>query len=247
MPARAAVLTIGNELVSGDVPNSNGTWLAQRLERLGVRVVLMAAVPDDLDRIITFVRREAPLVDHLIVTGGLGGTPDDITREAIAAAFGVGQRVLPELEAELRARFPHAPDYYGRWAALPEGATPLGGTNGAPGFRLGNVWVLPGLPAEMELMFDRNADGFRTGESVAVWRRRLPNTSEREIVHLLVEATERWPTVTVGSYPSFTPHGPEVEVVLKSTDAAAFAEATAYVEATLDGWPRSSPSPTSPT
>jgi molybdenum cofactor synthesis domain-containing protein len=221
----AAILTIGNELVSGDVPNSNAGWLARRLEALGVRVVLTAAVPDDLDRIVTFVRREAPLVDHLVVTGGLGGTPDDITREAVAAAFGVGQRIVPELEAELRARFPHDPDYFGRWAALPEGATPLGGTSGAPGFRIANVWVLPGLPAEMEL----------TG------------TSERDIVRALVEATERWPTVLVGSYPTFTPAGPEVEVVLKSADAAALEEAVAFMTATLDPWPRSSRSPTSQT
>ncbi len=243
----AAILTIGNELVSGDVPNSNATWLARRLEALGVRVVLTAAVPDDLDRIVTFVRREAPLVDHLIVTGGLGGTPDDLTREALAAAFGVEQRAVPELEAELRERFPQDPDYFGRWAALPDGATPLGGTSGAPGFRIANVWVLPGLPAEMELMFDRYAEELRAGEPIASWHRHLTGTSERDIIDVLVEATERWPTVLVGSYPSFPPEGPEVEIVLKSTDAAALEEASAFMAATLDGWPRSSPSPTSPT
>jgi molybdenum cofactor synthesis domain-containing protein len=229
----AAILTIGNELVSGDVPNSNATWLARRLEALGVRVVLTAAVPDELDRIALFVRREAPLVDHLVITGGLGGTPDDITREAIAAAFGVGQRAVPELEAELRARFPHDPDFFGRWAALPEGATPLGGTTGAPGFRIANVWVLPGLPAEMELMFERYSDELRGPAPIASWRRHLTGRSERDIVHALVEATERWPTVLVGSYPSFTPSGPEVEVVLKSSDSAALEEAAAFMAATL--------------
>ena len=152
----AAILTIGNEVVSGDVPDSNATWLARRLESLGVRVVLTAAVPDELDRIVTFVRREAPLVDHLVVTGGLGGTPDDITREAIAAAFEVGQAVVPELADDLRARFTGAPEYAARWAALPAGSEPLvNPLGGAPGFRLANVWVLPGLPREMEAMFDR--------------------------------------------------------------------------------------------
>jgi molybdenum cofactor synthesis domain-containing protein len=243
----AAILTIGNELVSGDVPDSNATWLARRLEALGVRVVLTAAVPDELDRIVSFVRREAPLVDHLIVTGGLGGTPDDITREAISAAFGVGQLVVPELEAELRARFPHDPEYFGRWAALPEGATPLGGTTGAPGFRIANVWVLPGLPAEMKLMFDHYAEELRGAAPIGSWRRHLTGTSERDIVRALVEATERWPTVLVGSYPIFTPAGPEVDVVLKSADSAALQEASAFMAATLDGWPRSSRSPTSQT
>ncbi|HTR34042.1 MAG TPA: molybdopterin-binding protein, partial [Gaiellaceae bacterium] len=85
----ATILTIGNELVSGDVENSNAAWLARRLEARGVKVVLTASVPDELDRIVGFVQREAPLVDRLIVTGGLGSTPDDITREALAAAFGV--------------------------------------------------------------------------------------------------------------------------------------------------------------
>ena len=242
-----AILTIGNELVARDVPDSNATWLARRLQTLGVRVVLTAAVPDELDRIVVFVRREAPLVDHLVVTGGLGGTPDDITREAIAAAFGVGQRIVPELEAELRARFPHAPDYFGRWAALPEGATPLRGTDGAPGFRIANVWVLPGLPAEMKLMFDHYAEELRGPAPIASWRRLLTDTSERDIIEALVEATERWPTVLVGSYPTFTPTGPEVEVVLKSADAAAFEEAVSFMAATLEPWPRSSRSPTSQT
>ena len=232
----AAILTIGNELVSGDVENTNGSWLARRLEALGVEVVLAAAVPDDLDRIVAFVRREAPLVDHLIVTGGLGGTPDDITREALAAAFGVGQEIVPELEQELRARFPQDPDFFGRWAALPAGATPLGGTSGAPGFRMANVWVLPGLPAEMRLMFDRYADELRGPAPIGSWRLHLTGVSERQITHLLVEATGRWPTVLVGSYPSFPESGPEVEVVLKSSDPAALAEAADFLGATLDEW-----------
>jgi molybdopterin-biosynthesis enzyme MoeA-like protein len=179
------------------------------------------------------VHREAPLVDHLFVTGGLGGTPDDLTREALAAAFGVGQRVVPELEADLRARFPQDPDYFGRWAALPEGATPLGGTTGAPGFRIANVWVLPGLPAEMELMFDNHAEELGEDPPISAWHRKLVGRTEREVVHLLVEATERWPSVLVGSYPSFPETGPEVEVVLKSADPAALEEAVAFLGATL--------------
>jgi molybdenum cofactor synthesis domain-containing protein len=232
---RAAILTIGNELVSGDVENSNASWLARQLEQLGVRVVLTAAVPDDLDRIVDFIRREAPLVDHFFVTGGLGGTPDDITREAIAAAFGVGQALVPELEAAIRERFPDDDGYFVRWAELPEGATPLENPRGgAPGFRLGNVWVLPGLPSEMELMYQRYATDISAGPAIGSWRRRLTGLGERRLTPLLQEATERWPAVLVGSYPSFPPGGPEVEVVLKSSDPDALAAASAFLDNGFD-------------
>ena len=230
----AAILTIGNELVSGDVPNSNASWIAQRLERLGVKVVLMAAVPDDEERIVEFVRRESSRLDHLFVTGGLGGTPDDITREAIAAAFAVEQEVVPELADDLRARFKGAPEYAARWAALPKGSrmleNPLGG---APGFRIANVWVYPGLPSEMEAMFQQYEEELRTEAPIRVWRRK-ERTRESTIAPALEEATLRWPLVSVGSYPAFQPDGPLVEVVLKSANEAQFEEAVGFLDSELD-------------
>ena len=230
----AAILTIGNEIVSGDTENTNASWLSRRLESLGVKVVLTAAVPDEQDRIVDVVRREAARVDHLLVTGGLGGTPDDITREAIAAAFEVPQVVFPELDADLRARFTRDPDYAARWAALPQGSSPLVNPNGgAPGFRIENVWVLPGLPSEMKAMFDRYADELNTGEPIESWRRRYA-TRESTISPALVEATTRWPTVSVGSYPSFDESGPQVEVVLKSADKDTLGAAVAWLESELD-------------
>ncbi len=230
----ATILTIGNELVSGDVPNTNAGWLAQRLEQLGVKVVLSASVSDELEPIVDFVRRERARVEHLIVTGGLGGTPDDITREALAAAFDVPQRVLAGLADDLRSRFAGAPEYAARWAALPEGSEPLDNPlGGAPGFRIENVWVLPGLPSEMEAMFDRYADVFRAGAPIAVWRRSYP-TGESTIVSALVTATRRWPSVSVGSYPSFEPRGRRVEVVLKSADVEALAAAKTWLEAEVE-------------
>jgi molybdenum cofactor synthesis domain-containing protein len=230
----ASILTIGNEVVSGDTENTNASWLGRRLEQLGVRVVMSAAVPDELDRIVGFVRREAPAVDHLIVTGGLGGTPDDLTREAIAAAFDVPQVPYPEVEADLRARFTGNPDYVAPWAALPEGSRPLENPlGGAPGFRIENTWVLPGLPSEMRAMFDRYAGELSAGAPIGSWRRRL-RTRESVISPLLVEATERWPDVLVGSYPHFTDDGPEVEVVLKSSDTSALDEASGWLGEALD-------------
>jgi molybdenum cofactor synthesis domain-containing protein len=230
----AAILTIGNEIVSGDTENTNASWLSRRLEELGVKVVLSAAVPDELERIVTFVRREAPLVDHLIVTGGLGGTPDDITREAMAASFGVPQEVVPEVADDLRSRFTGNPDYVTPWAALPRGAQPLENpVGGAPGFHLENAWVLPGLPGEMKAMFDRYAEELRAERPIGSWRRRL-QTRESIITPFLVEATERWPSVLVGSYPSFHSTGPEVEVVLKSSDPDALEQASVFLGEALD-------------
>jgi nicotinamide-nucleotide amidase len=232
--ATAAILTIGNELVSGDVPNSNGAWLSQRLAPLGVAVRLVAAVPDEIEAIAEFVRREAPLVDFLIATGGLGGTPDDITREAIAYAFAVDQEEMPDLAADLRRRFTRDPEYAAAWARLPAGSRPLANPlGGAPGFALENVYVMPGLPSEMEAMFDAVAEDFRRGEPIGSWRC-LYRTGESTIAPLLVEAGERWPSVLIGSYPTFLPDGPRVEVVVKSSDAAALASASAWLASAIE-------------
>jgi molybdenum cofactor synthesis domain-containing protein len=230
----AAILTIGNELVSGDVPNTNASWLARRLAPLGIEVRLTAAVPDEIDAIGAFVRAEAAHVDFVLVTGGLGGTPDDLTREAIAAAFGVPQEEVPEIAADLRSRFTRDPEYAARWANLPRGSRPLANPlGGAPGFVVENVYVLPGLPSEMEAMFASIEEEFRRGSPIESWRR-VYRTYESVIASTLTETVERWPDVLVGSYPSFGSDGFTVEVVLKSRDAAALAEASAWVESAIE-------------
>jgi len=232
--ATASIVTVGNELVSGDVANSNGSWLAGRLEALGLDVIMIAALPDDEERVAAFVRAQAAEVDVVVVTGGLGGTPDDITRESIAAAFGVPQKEQAEVAERLRARFRGDPDYVTRWAQLPAGSraldNPLGG---APGFVLGNVYVLPGLPAEMEAMFETVAHELRSGTPIGSWRR-IYRTTESRIVAVLEAAGQQHPAVRVGSYPSFGADGSAVELVLKSSDPEALAAATAWLEQALD-------------
>jgi molybdenum cofactor synthesis domain-containing protein len=231
----AAILTIGNELTSGDVADTNGVWLARRLERFdGMTVTMLASVPDEIDAIARFVRRYGPDADVMIVTGGLGGTPDDLTREALAAAFAVGQETVPELADALRARFTRDPDYAARWAELPIGSrvleNPLGG---APGFAIENVYVLPGLPVEMKAMFESIESELAAGPPIDSWRRTYA-TRESEIVGVLREAVERFPGLRVGSYPTFGDAGPQVEVVLKSADAAELARAATFVADALD-------------
>jgi molybdenum cofactor synthesis domain-containing protein len=232
--ATASILTIGNELVSGDVANTNASWLARRLAPLGVEVRLTAALPDEIDFVADFVRAEAPRVDFLLVTGGLGGTPDDLTREAIAAAFRVEQEEVPAVAADLRARFTRDPEYAARWAMLPRGSRPLANPlGGAPGFAIENVFVLPGLPSEMEAMFASIEEEFRRGSPIETWRR-VYRTYESRISASLAETGRRWPGVLVGSYPSFGGGGFTVEVVLKSSDAEALARASAWLAAAIE-------------
>jgi molybdenum cofactor synthesis domain-containing protein len=230
----AVVLTVGNEIVSGDVENTNASWLGRRLAGLGIGVKLMAAVRDDVEEIAAFLRAEQARADYVFVTGGLGGTPDDITREGVAAAFGVPCEEIPAVAKTLRKRFEGRGlgEYAARWACLPLGAEPLENPlGGAPGFVLENVFVFPGLPREMEEMFDSVAGRFR-GRPIGTWRRSY-RTGEGQIVAVLEEATRRHPTVTIGSYPRFLADGPEVDVVLKSSDERALAQARAWVEREL--------------
>lgn len=227
-------MTIGNELVSGDTVNTNGSWLAHRLEALGFDVLMIAALPDEQDRVAAFVRAQSEEVDVVLVTGGLGGTPDDITREAIAAAFGVSQEEEGEVAERLRARFSGDPDYVTRWAQLPAGSRPLEIEHGgAPGFVIGNVYVFPGLPSEMKPMFDTIAGELGGDSPIGSWRRTYWTTESR-IVAVLEAAGQEHPGVRVGSYPSFSAEGSSVEIVLKSDDPEALAAAQAWIEGELD-------------
>jgi molybdenum cofactor synthesis domain-containing protein len=230
----AVILNVGNELISGDVENTNASWLARRLAHSGIGIRLLAVLPDDIAEVGAFVASASERADYVFVTGGLGGTPDDVTREAVAAAFGLEQEPLEDLAERLRARF--APrglgEYAARWANLPAGAEPLENPlGGAPGFVVRNVYVFPGLPREMEAIFALVESRF-AGEPIASWRRTY-RTGEGQIVAVLEEATARFPGVSVGSYPRFLADGPETDVVLKSHDAGVLADATAWLERQL--------------
>jgi nicotinamide-nucleotide amidase len=230
----ASIITIGNELLSGDTVNTNASWLAHELEELGVVVTLMASLPDEIDRIAAFVRTEAERADVVLVTGGLGGTPDDVTREAMAEAFEAPQGEVADLAERLRSRFPADPEYAARWANLPAGARPLENPlGGAPGFVVGNVYVLPGLPAEMKAMFSTVTGELATEEPITSWRRTY-ETTEARIVGVLEAMGDRYPGVLVGSYPKFHPDGATVEVVVKSSDPAALEAAVTWIEQALD-------------
>jgi len=161
-----------------------------------------------------------------------GGLLADPTK-TVLTEIGVAQVEVTDVAARLRERFAGDPEYAARWALLPEGSRPLEIPNGgAPGFAIENVYVLPGLPAEMEAMFETIADEVRDGAPIGTWRRTY-RTTESRIVEVLEEVTARHPDVLVGSYPSFAGGVAEVEVVIKSGDPAALAAATAWLEPAL--------------
>ena len=126
------------------------------------------------------------------MTGGLGGTPDDLTREGVAATFGVDCVEIEPLAGNYARASPRGlGEYAARWACLPAGAEPLENPlGGAPGFQLGNVYVLPGLPSEMEAMFDSVAERF---EGSPIGRGAEPCGRGGQIVQVLEEATGRYP------------------------------------------------------
>jgi nicotinamide-nucleotide amidase len=155
---RSAVVAVGDELLLGDIVNGNAAWLGERLAAAGAPVVHSAMVGDDVERIATAVRRALADADVVVVTGGLGPTSDDVTRDAVAAVAGVALERWPDLEQGLRERFAayryDMPETVLRQADVPRGAQPLDNPVGtAPGLRLevGErlVFALPGPPHEL--------------------------------------------------------------------------------------------------
>jgi len=228
-----AVVTIGDELVCGDVSDVNGKWLARALEKLGVLVRLIATLPDDRASVAGFVGWAHRTYGFVVVAGGLGGTPDDVTRDAIADAFGVERRLDVALASELEAQGGYAAVFASEWCRLPVGSRRLRGTpGGAPPFAIENVYVLPGVPSEMRVTFREVRAELFSGPPRDTWRRSF-RTTEDEIAALLIELSRLHGGVTLGSYPRFGERGPEVEIVLRGPDAEAVEAAASHAEAAL--------------
>jgi molybdenum cofactor synthesis domain-containing protein len=218
-----ALVSVGDELLSGDTVNTNAAWLGERLTKRGASVERVTVVPDRVADIARIVNEHAAEYDAVIVTGGLGPTHDDLTMEAVAAA--VGQ---PLERSEKALEWLDENGGYSRseltkgTADLPGGSRPLHNTVGvAPGCAIENIYVLPGVPAEMQAMFESIADVFegepRHVESVTL------DEPESALVDRLQELQERF-EVKVGSYP-----GENVRVKIESTDRAAVERAAGWL------------------
>ncbi|TKX74200.1 competence/damage-inducible protein A [Halorubrum sp. GN11_10-6_MGM] len=202
-----ALITVGDELLSGDTVNTNANWLAAELSERGVAVARILSIPDDRAEIVARVREYAAAFDAVIVTGGIGSTPDDVTMEAVADAFDRGMAptdlTRESVERRLAAIRERVPDRefdvdVAAEAAVPEGSRPLLTEAGlAPGCVVENVYVMPGIPDELKATFETVADEF-AGDR----RSRFLYTVEPEsnIIDALEAAGERF-DVAVGCYP----------------------------------------------
>lgn len=206
-----AIVTVGDELLAGDITDTNATWLAHRLDESGATVTRIVTVPDRRGAIAEAVRTAATRWDAVIVTGGLGPTHDDLTLEGVGAAFDREIVRHDEAAAALAEQGYDSADRLEGTADLPEGSRVLPNTEGvAPGAAIENVYVFPGVPSEMKAMFEAVADEFG-GERRYV-RTVAAAEPESALVDRLETVRDRF-SVTVGSYP-----GESVRVKLQSTD-----------------------------
>jgi molybdenum cofactor synthesis domain-containing protein len=233
----AGIVTVGDELLCGDVKDTNSAWIGRELEKLGMRPVIVVTLPDERSWIARVVRWLARENDVVVVTGGLGGTPDDVTRDGIADAFGVDRIVDERLQLDLSSRGGHSARFASDWSRLPEGSRALAGAAGsAPAFAIENVYVLPGVPAEMRAAFKLLRPDLHAGPPRHVWRERYLAT-EDELLPLLGELQRLFPDVQVGSYPRYERGTARVELVLRSAAPTALRDAAAHVEAALRAQP----------
>jgi molybdenum cofactor synthesis domain-containing protein len=220
-----ALITVGDELLSGDTVNTNANWLAAELSERGVAVKRVLSIPDDRGEIADRVRGYAADFDAVIVTGGIGSTPDDVTMEAVADAFdremAPSDLTLESVERRLAAIRERVPDRefdvdVAAEAAVPEGSRPLVTEAGlAPGCVVENVYVMPGIPDELKATFESVADEF-AGDR----RSRFLYTVEPEsnIVPALEESMRRF-DVAVGCYPDREADHNRLKVTATDDDA----------------------------
>ena len=237
-----AILTVGDELLSGDTENTNATWLARKMTERGATVERILTVPDERGVIAEYVRDWHERFDAVVVTGGLGGTPDDVTVEAVADALDRDLVVRPDVRetvAEKARQFrADNPDLAAEYemdvdldaqAALPDEAEPLvTDASFAPGCVVENVSVFPGFPEELRAMFALVADEFG-GDVVS--ETVVTPAPEGALYDALEGIRDRF-DVTVGSYPVKGRDPGRVKVT--GTDEGEVAAAVAWVREEIE-------------
>jgi len=233
-PPAAAILLIGNELLSGKVDDENARYLLRELRARGVAIGRIEIVPDDLDDIATSLRALARRFDWVFTSGGIGPTHDDVTLPAVAAAFGQAMVRNAELEGLIRQRVGHGLHERDlRMADIPEGARlehgPGGPTLSWPVVVVENVWILPGVPSIFRRKFEAIRELFN---GPAIYGRAVYSSSpEGAIADALDAVVSGFPTVDIGSYPHVDAPDYKVKITLDGRDHDAVdAAATQLVE-----------------
>jgi molybdenum cofactor synthesis domain-containing protein len=231
----AAVLIIGNEILSGRTHDANLPYLAKALNAVGIRVMEARVIPDDDEAIIAAVNACRAKYEHVFTTGGIGPTHDDITSAAVARAFGV--RVIRHpVAVDLLTRHYAASELNEarlKMAEVPEGAMLIDNpVSAAPGFRIGNVWVLPGVPRILQAMADGLTANLKGGDPV-LSRTVSAFTTESGIASALAEVQRQHAETEIGSYPFVRSGRFGVSLVVRSTDQLALEAATNAVAAML--------------
>jgi molybdenum cofactor synthesis domain-containing protein len=232
----ACLLVIGNEILSGRTQDINIKFLATRLGELGIPLRQVRVIPDVAETIIATVNEVRAAFDHVFTTGGIGPTHDDITSECISAAFGVPWELNAEAVAIMESRYPKGEFNAARqrMATIPRGATLIENpVSAAPGFSIGNVHVMAGVPRIMQAMFECLAPTLKGGLPVISRAVHAMGLLEGAIAADLEAVQKRFPDLDVGSYPFAREAGPGVAIVTKGTDVAGAEAATAEVTAMM--------------
>jgi molybdenum cofactor synthesis domain-containing protein len=222
----AALLVIGDEILSGRTQDRNVAQIAKWLNPQGVRLAEVRVVPDVREKIAAAVNALRAENDYLFTTGGIGPTHDDITVDSIAFALGVPVVVHPKARASLEA-------YYAgrggitearlRMARVPEGAELIDNPmSGAPGIRVGNIFILAGVPHIATVMLEALSGTLEGGRPV-LSRTIGSFTPESEVAHILSEVEEAHPGTQIGSYPFFREGRVGSNFVVRATDEALLA------------------------
>ncbi len=220
-PITACLIIIGNEILSGRTQDANLAIVGKKCDTLGIRLTEARVIADVEADIVETVNTCRRLFTYVFTTGGIGPTHDDITAAAIARAFNV--EVVRNKEAVNAMDRYYEPrrltDARLKMADIPEGARLIDNpVSGAPGFQLENVFVLPGVPSIMDAMFDGLTDRLVGGDPILT-DNVTTNLLESEIAAGLGVLQEKYPDVSMGSYPYFRKGKLGVNLVLRGTDA----------------------------
>ncbi len=231
----ACVLIIGNEILSGRTQDVNLNHIALTLGAWGVQVREARVIPDVEDTIVEAVNDARERFDYVFTTGGIGPTHDDITAECVAKAFGVPLVIHPEIARLIEAR-PAPPDIMEarmRMARVPEGSELVQNTTGGPpGFSVGNVYVMAGIPGVMQAMLGSLEGKLKSGPVVRS-RSVTAFLGESQIAQALSEIQDRFASVDIGSYPFFRQERYGTSLVIRGTDEAVLDETLEAIKAAI--------------